>query len=483
MLGQPMYLPRPQVVGVRVDGRAARPARRRPTWCSPSRRCCASTASWGSSSSSSATGCPRLELADRATLSNMCPEYGATAALLPGGRRDAALPARSRAAATGSTSSSATPRSRGCSGATATPSPVFTRCWSSISPRSSRRSPGRSARRTASRCRRCGQRSSRPSATGSSPIRRRTRSRFVDEGGGHGRATRRRPAPRSRRDRAIAERGPVRHGSVVIAAITSCTNTSNPSVMLAAGLLAKKAVEAGLETKPWVKTVLAPGSRVVTDYLEEAGLTPYLDKLGFSLVGYGCTTCIGNSGPLPGRRRRRPSTRAIWPSSAVLSGNRNFEGRIHPQVRASYLASPPLVVAYALAGHVDIDLTHRAARAGADGARLPARHLAERRRRSVEVIAERRSRRSSSSASTRGSSTATSTGTRSRSPERSRLRVGPGLDVHPGAAVLRRTRPTRRPVGGHRRRAGAWSRWATRSRPTTSRRRARSSRTRPPAST
>ena len=158
----------------------------------------------------------------------------------------------------------------------------------------------------------------------------------------------------------------VRHGSVVIAAITSCTNTSNPSVMLAAGLLAKKAVEAGLETKPWVKTSLAPGSRVVTDYLDRAGLTPYLDKLGFSLVGYGCTTCIGNSGPLP-ENVASAVDEGDLNVVAVLSGNRNFEGRIHPQVRASYLASPPLCVAYALAGSVQIDLTTEPLGRGADG--------------------------------------------------------------------------------------------------------------------
>src|SRR5204862_5780260 len=140
----------------------------------------------------------------------------------------------------------------------------------------------------------------------------------------------------------------VRDGSVVIAAITSCTNTSNPSVMLAAGLLAKKAIEAGLETKPWVKTSLAPGSRVVTDYLDRAGLAPYLEKLGFGLVGYGCTTCIGNSGPLPDEVAKAVDDGDLN-VVAVLSGNRNFEGRIHPQVRASYLASPPLCVAYALA--------------------------------------------------------------------------------------------------------------------------------------
>ncbi|HET9732836.1 MAG TPA: aconitate hydratase [Acidimicrobiales bacterium] len=144
------------------------------------------------------------------------------------------------------------------------------------------------------------------------------------------------------------------HGSIVIAAITSCTNTSNPSVMLAAGLLARKAVEAGLASKPWVKTSLAPGSRVVTEYYDRAGLTPYLEKLGFNLVGYGCTTCIGNSGPLDPAISAAADNLALV---SVLSGNRNFEGRINPDVRMNYLASPPLVVAYALAGTMDFDLT------------------------------------------------------------------------------------------------------------------------------
>jgi aconitate hydratase len=146
------------------------------------------------------------------------------------------------------------------------------------------------------------------------------------------------------------------HGCVVIAAITSCTNTSNPQVMVAAGLLAKKAVERGLDRRPWVKSSLAPGSRVVTDYYEKAGLTPYLEALGFHTVGYGCTTCIGNSGPL-----HEEISAAIAESDlvvcAVLSGNRNFEARIHPEVKANYLASPPLVVAYAIAGRMDVDLT------------------------------------------------------------------------------------------------------------------------------
>ncbi|WP_256659709.1 aconitate hydratase AcnA, partial [Pseudomonas sp. LS-2] len=158
----------------------------------------------------------------------------------------------------------------------------------------------------------------------------------------------------------------LKNGAVVIAAITSCTNTSNPSVMMAAGLLAKKAVEKGLQRKPWVKSSLAPGSKVVTDYYNAAGLTQYLDTLGFDLVGYGCTTCIGNSGPLPD-----PIEKAIQQSdltvASVLSGNRNFEGRVHPLVKTNWLASPPLVVAYALAGSVRVDLSSEPLGEGSDG--------------------------------------------------------------------------------------------------------------------
>ena len=141
----------------------------------------------------------------------------------------------------------------------------------------------------------------------------------------------------------------------VIAAITSCTNTSNPNVLIGAGLLAKKAIEKGLQVKPWVKTSLAPGSQVVTDYLAKAGLNTYLDQLGFNLVGYGCTTCIGNSGPLPENIVEAIQKENIYAVS-VLSGNRNFEGRISPHIKANYLASPPLVVAYAIAGHMEVDL-------------------------------------------------------------------------------------------------------------------------------
>ncbi len=192
--------------------------------------------------------------------------------------------------------------------------------------------------------------------------------RWENEGGDGAVATR---AP------AVSMKGesfPLEDGAVVIAAITSCTNTSNPSVMVAAGLVAKRAVERGLKSKPWVKTSLAPGSKVVTEYLRLAGLTPHLEALGFFTVGYGCTTCIGNSGPLP-----PPITEAIDAAglvvASVLSGNRNFEGRVHPEVRANYLASPPLVVAYALAGRVDIDLTREPLATGSDGAPVYLRDL------------------------------------------------------------------------------------------------------------
>ena len=178
-----------------------------------------------------------------------------------------------------------------------------------------------------------------------------------------------RTAGRASRSRSSAEgRGEfiIDHGAVVIAAITSCTNTSNPEVMLGAALLAKNAVEKGLTSKPWVKTTMAPGSQVVTDYYEKAALWPYLEKLGFYLVGYGCTTCIGNSGPLP-----EDISKAIndcdLSVAAVLSGNRNFEGRINPDVKMNYLASPPLVIAYALAGTMDFDFESEALGKDSDG--------------------------------------------------------------------------------------------------------------------
>ena len=179
----------------------------------------------------------------------------------------------------------------------------------------------------------------------------------------------------------------ISNGSVVIAAITSCTNTSNPSVMIGAGLFAKKAVERGLTVKPYVKTSLAPGSRVVTDYLNAAGLTPYLEELGFNLVGYGCTTCIGNSGPLPEEVDAAIRENDLT-CAAVLSGNRNFEGRVHPLVKFSYLASPPLVVAFALAGTVGIDLYSEPLGVGSDGDEVFLKDIWPTQQEIIDTIAE-----------------------------------------------------------------------------------------------
>lgn len=179
----------------------------------------------------------------------------------------------------------------------------------------------------------------------------------------------------------------MKHGSVVIAAITSCTNTSNPSVLIAAGLVAKKAVEKGLQVKPYVKTSLAPGSRVVTEYLDKAGLIEPLSKLGFNVIAYGCTTCIGNSGPLPGEVAKAV-TGSDLVTAAVISGNRNFEGRVHPLVKANYLASPPLVVAYALAGTVDIDLDKEPLGTDANGAPVYLKDLWPTQQEISDLIAE-----------------------------------------------------------------------------------------------
>ena len=240
------------------------------------------------------------------------------------------------------------------------------------------------------------------------------------------------------------------HGAVVIAAITSCTNTSNPTVMVAAALLAKKAVERGLARKPWVKTSLAPGSKVVMDYYDKAGLTPYLDKLGFNLVGYGCTTCIGNSGPLPTEVSEAVQANDLAVVS-VLSGNRNFEGRINPDVKMNYLASPPLVVAYALVGTMDFDFgigaaghRHRrrrrhARRRLADGGGDPAGHRLHHHRGHVHRRLQRRVRRRRALAVP-------------AHPRGRHVRLGPHVDVRPQAPVLRGHDDG--PGAGHRRHRG-----------------------------
>jgi aconitate hydratase len=334
MLGQPMFLPQPVVVGIRVRG--ALPAGTTATdLVLTLTQMLRAHGVVGAFVEFFGPGCSTLELADRATLSNMCPEYGATASFWPvddetlrylrlTGREDRVdLVERYT-------------KEQGLFRRDDDPEPVFTEILdldlSAVVP--SVAGPRRPQDRVAV-----------GKVWGS----------FEDV-----------HRERIQKERSGRDEGDIGNGTVAIAAITSCTNTSNPSVMLAAGLLAKKAVEAGLEVKPWVKTSLAPGSRVVTDYLDAAGLTPYLDKLGFGLVGYGCTTCIGNSGPLVPEVAQAVQDRDLA-VVAVLSGNRNFEGRIHPLVRASYLASPPLVVAFALVGTVHVDLTNDALGTDADG--------------------------------------------------------------------------------------------------------------------
>jgi aconitate hydratase len=366
MLGQPMFLPQPIVIGIRVSG-ALPPGTTATDLVLTLTQMLRAHGVVGKFVEFFGDGLSTLTVADRATLSNMCPEYGATASYFPvdaetlryltfTGRGDVVdlVERYTKEQGIFRSDGDADPRF----------SEVLELDLGSVEP--SVAGPKRPQDRVAlvdvwdsfvGAFRDRLEPDPRPTDLG----------RFEAEGGN--------PRVAVDTDATIApgEETPVsldgdlvRHGSVVIAAITSCTNTSNPSVMLAAGLLAKKAVEAGLESKSWVKTSLAPGSRVVTEYLDRAGLTPYLEKLGFGLVGYGCTTCIGNSGPLPDRVAAAVDEGDLN-VVAVLSGNRNFEGRIHPQVRASYLASPPLCVAYAIAGSVDIDLTRQPLGDGRDG--------------------------------------------------------------------------------------------------------------------
>jgi aconitate hydratase len=294
-------------------------------------------------------GLAHMTIADRVTLGNMCPEYGATVAIFPIDDmtleylrftgRDAAQVQLVETYA----------KAQGLYRTDASPEAVYTDTLSldlgTVVP--SLAGPRRPQDRVAlSRAK--------TSFAGALPDLQKGIKKPAASAGGGGAAV------------AEAVTTQLEHGSVVIAAITSCTNTSNPSVMIGAGLVAKKAFEKGLTRKPWVKTSLAPGSKVVTEYLNKAGLTTYLDALGFNLVGYGCTTCIGNSGPLPDEIAAEVRERSLVVCS-VLSGNRNFEGRIQQDVRANYLASPPLVVAYAIAGSLNVDLTTEPLGAGKDG--------------------------------------------------------------------------------------------------------------------
>jgi aconitate hydratase len=407
LLGQPLYQPMPIVVGFRLDG--AMPSGATATdlvlYVTEMLR---SHGVVGKFVEFHGPGLSRLGLADRATISNMSPEFGATATLFPIDDETLSYLRMTGRPAEVTDRVEAYAKEQGLFRTDASPDPVFSESLSldlaTVLP--SVAGPRRPQDRVALGDLRENFRgtfagglhthrdgsshehlpASSPSPEGvvdeasdesfpASDPPSYTQRTAADEGpnAGHAQAAAE-PTHTNHADvhyRAVeveqdGERFKLRSGSVVIAAITSCTNTSNPSVMVAAGLLARNAVAAGLRTPPWVKTSLAPGSRAVTDYLEAAGLMDPLEALHFNLVGYGCTTCIGNSGPLA-----EPIAQAIEANDlvgvAVLSGNRNFEGRIHPLARASYLASPPLVVAFALAGRVDLDLTSDPLGTGAEG--------------------------------------------------------------------------------------------------------------------
>ena len=356
ILGQPMFLPKPIVLGVRTRGEL-------PAGTTATDLVLTLTETLrkhgvvGKFVEFFGAGLSSLSIADRATLSNMSPEFGATATLFPVDANTLAyLRATGREDRVDRVERYA--RAQGLFRTDADPEPAFSEVLdfdlAQVEPSVAgpKRPQDRVALGAVADSFRALTRSAAPEPTHEEVAR------LVAEG-----PTDTKQAPREHAAPAATD---VTHGSVVIAAITSCTNTSNPSVMIAAGLLAKKAVEAGLRTRPWVKTSLAPGSRVVTQYLERAGLTPFLSVLGFDLVGYGCTTCIGNSGPLPEEVAERVDEEDLT-VAAVLSGNRNYEGRIHSKVRASYLASPPLVVAYALRGTVLGDLSSDPVGTDADG--------------------------------------------------------------------------------------------------------------------
>ena len=351
MLGQPMFLPRPIVVGVRTRGQLP-PGTTATDLVLTLTQMLRAHGVVGKFVEFFGPGLSSLGIADRATLSNMSPEGGATATLFP---VDANTLKYLRLTGRGDKVELVEryTREQGLFRSDDDPEPNFSEVLDldlgKVEP--SLAGPKRPQDRVSLAAVAQSFRSGMGGAA--AEVSPKQISRLDDEGDVKAGAVLKAPPDHLLQPDAATA---VTQGSVVIAAITSCTNTSNPSVMIAAGLLAKKAVEAGLRSKPWVKTSLAPGSRVVTDYLNRAGLTPYLEELGFNLVGYGCTTCIGNSGPLPEEVAKAVADKDLAVAS-VLSGNRNFEGRIHAQVKASYLASPPLVVAYALVGTVLCDLS------------------------------------------------------------------------------------------------------------------------------
>jgi aconitate hydratase len=353
MLGQPLYMLMPEVIGFELTGEL-KPGVTATDLVLTATQMLRKVGVVDKFVEFYGPGASHLSLADRATISNMAPEYGATMGFFP---VDAESLAYMRA--TGRTKDEVELVERYCKEqglfrTDSTPAPTFTKTVSldlaTVEP--SLAGPKRPQDRV-------------PLAAMKDTWRKALKAPVAERGFGLDDAAAQKKAPVKNNGKSAE----ITHGAVVIAAITSCTNTSNPSVMLAAGILAKKAVERGLSVPPYVKTSLAPGSRVVSDYLDKSGLTSALDKLGFQTVGYGCTTCIGNSGPLPD-----PVAAAVTEgnlvASAVISGNRNFEGRVNPLVKANYLASPPLVVAYAIAGTTDIDLVNEPIGTGTGGAKV-----------------------------------------------------------------------------------------------------------------
>ncbi len=350
MLGQPLYMLLPEVVGFELVGQLPAGATATDLVLTVT-QILRKEGVVGKFVEFFGAGMSSMKLPDRATIGNMAPEYGATMGFFPvdaetlnylrmTGRTEAEVQLVERYY-----------KEQGLFRTDASPAPVFTKTLrldlASVEP--SLAGPKRPQDRV-------------PLSAVKQSFRKALRAPIAERGF----ALDDRAAARTAQVIDNGHSAIIGHGAVVIAAITSCTNTSNPSVMLAAGLLAKKAVEKGLTVKPYVKTSLAPGSRVVTDYIEQAGLTDALNALGFQTVGYGCTTCIGNSGPLPDPVEKAVKD-ADLVAAAVLSGNRNFEGRVNPSVKANYLASPPLVVAYALAGTTDIDLVTEPLGKGKDG--------------------------------------------------------------------------------------------------------------------
>jgi aconitate hydratase len=350
MLGQPLYMLLPEVVGFELTGELPAGATATDLVLTVT-EILRKEKVVGKFVEFFGAGVSKMSLADRATIANMAPEYGATMGFFPVDAETLNYLRRTGRTAAEVELVERYYKEQGLFRTDAGPAPVYTKSLQldlgKVEP--SLAGPKRPQDRV-------------PLASMKKSWEKSLRAPLAERGFAlDEKATQRKAVVRD--NGRSAEIG---HGAVVIAAITSCTNTSNPSVMLAAGLLAKKAAERGLKVKPYVKTSLAPGSRVVSDYLDKAGLTASLAQLGFHTVGYGCTTCIGNSGPLPDAVAAAV-TEGDLVASAVLSGNRNFEGRVNPHVKANYLASPPLVVAYALAGTTDIDLVNEPLGTGRDG--------------------------------------------------------------------------------------------------------------------